>query len=76
MEPAQSIIRVLGGPSAIAQQLGIHRTRVSSWQRSRATGGTGGTIPQKYHRELLARAKALGVELQPDAFLPVAEAAA
>jgi hypothetical protein len=69
MEPAQTIIRKLGGPSAVASLLGIHRTRVSSWQRSRESGGTGGRIPQNHITTLLAHAREVGVDLSAGDFL-------
>jgi len=64
MEPAQRIIKKLGGPSAVAALLNLHRTRVSSWQRSRASGGTGGEIPQRHIRPLLEHAKERGIALR------------
>jgi hypothetical protein len=69
MEPAQTIIRKLGGPNAVAQITGLHRTRVSSWQRSRAAGGTDGRVPQKHHAALLAFAREKGIELKAEEFL-------
>jgi hypothetical protein len=64
MEPAQTIIRKLGGPSSVAEMLDLHRTRVSAWQRSRASGGTGGQIPQRHIRRLLDQAKRRGIALR------------
>jgi hypothetical protein len=72
MEPAQTIIRKLGGPSAVAAVVGIHRTRVSSWQRSRASGGTGGRVPQDHIPVLLDHARRNGIALTADEFLAVA----
>lgn len=70
MEPARSIIAKLGGPSAIAEAVGIHRTRVSNWQRPRTKGGTNGLIPQRHHLALIDFAAVKGVELTADDFLP------
>lgn len=70
MEPAQTIIRKLGGPSAVANLVGIHRTRVSSWQRAQARGGTGGRVPQGHIPTLLQAARERGVDLSADDFLP------
>lgn len=69
MEPAQTVIKKLGGPSAVAEIVGIHRTRVSSWQRSRETGGTGGRIPQNHIPTLLAHARNQGIDLSADEIL-------
>lgn len=74
MEPASSIIVKLGGPTRIAREVGVHRTRVSNWQRPRTVGGTGGQIPQRHIPALLKLAKDADVELSADDFLP-AEAA-
>lgn len=71
MDPAQTIIARLGGPSAVAGVVGIHRTRVSNWQRPRAKGGTNGLIPQAYHLKLIEFAASRGVLLTGDDFLPV-----
>ena len=68
MEPAQSIIRKLGGPSVVAGVVGIHRTRVSSWQRSRAAGGTDGRIPQNHIEPLMTLAREKGVDLKIEDF--------
>lgn len=70
MEPAQTIIQKLGGPTAVAGLVGIHRTRVSSWQRSQERGGTGGRIPQGHIPTLLQAARERGIELSADDFLP------
>jgi hypothetical protein len=72
LEPAQTIIQRFGGPSALATILGVHRTRVSNWQRERAKGGTGGLIPQRYHPRLLNHARVHSIELQATDFLPAA----
>ncbi|MCA1458046.1 hypothetical protein I6F35_33475 [Bradyrhizobium sp. BRP22] len=70
MEPAQTILTKLGGPTKVSKYLGIHRTRASNWQRPRAKGGTDGVIPQRYHRQLLDYAASVKVELSADDFLP------
>ncbi|QRM55127.1 hypothetical protein [Sinorhizobium sp. BG8] len=49
---------------------GVHRTRVSNWAREKTAGGTGGIIPFKHVRTLLAAAREQGVELSADDFLP------
>lgn len=76
MEPAATIIKSLGGPTAVALHLGLHRTRVSNWARSKAAGGTGGSIPQKHIQLLMVWAREKGVELShSDFFAPSTEAA-
>ena len=76
MQPAQTIIRKLGGPSAVAKIVGVHRTRVSSWQRPRAAGGTGGRVPQDHIPALLKHARENGLDLNAADFLDPNEAQA
>lgn len=71
MDPAQKIISKLGGPGIVSSVVGIHRTRVSNWQRPRAKGGTDGLIPQGYHLQLIDYAAAQGVVLTAEDFMPV-----
>jgi len=68
MQPAQNIIQKLGGPTAVSEIVGVHRTRVSNWQRPRESGGTGGLIPQKHHRKIITYARQHGIDLKPDEF--------
>jgi len=70
MEPAQTIVRKLGGPSEVAAIAGVHRTRVSNWMRPKDSGGTGGTIPLKHVRALIEAAKERGLDLSANDFLP------
>jgi hypothetical protein len=73
MEPASSIIKSLGGVPAVVDITGVHRTRVYSWMRAKTEGGTGGIIPQKHITTLLNEAKAKGLALSADDFLPSPE---
>jgi hypothetical protein len=76
MEPASTIIQKLGGPSVVAGVVGIHRTRVSSWKRSRASGGTDGRVPQDHIETLIAYAREKGIDLSlADFFASEASAA-
>ncbi|SHI79186.1 hypothetical protein SAMN02745911_1178 [Aureimonas altamirensis DSM 21988] len=70
MEPATTIIRSLGGPSAVSRITGVHRTRVSNWMRSKDVGGTDGLIPFRHVPALLSAAKNAGVVLTAEDFLP------
>jgi hypothetical protein len=70
MEPARTIIDMLGGPTKVAAITGKHRTRVSNWMRPKSVGGTGGTIPQTHHRKLIDAAQEMGLSLSGDDFLP------
>lgn len=70
MEPANTIITALGGPSKVSLITGVHRVRVSNWKRAKEKGGTGGLIPFKHAPKLLDEAKKLGVPLSLSDFLP------
>jgi len=69
MEPANTIITRMGGPSEVAKVTGVHRTRVSNWKRPREVGGTGGRIPQSHIQILLRVASERGISLTAEDFL-------
>ena len=76
MEPAQSIIAMFGGKPAIAAFLGIPTSTPYNWTLPKSSGGTGGVIPVKHHRALVAEARKRRLKLKPEDFWPlVAEAA-
>jgi hypothetical protein len=70
MEPAATIIRLLGGVSAVAKRRNLHRTRVSKWQAPRSAGGTDGAIPMKHIQDLIEMGRDIGVELTAEDFIP------
>jgi DNA-binding transcriptional regulator YdaS (Cro superfamily) len=70
MEPASTIIKRLGGDSAVASAIGIHRTRVSNWKRPREKGGSGGHIPAKHIPALIEIGRELGEALSHADFFP------
>ena len=71
MEPATTIIRVLGGPIRVSEIAGVHRTRVYSWMRDKDRGGTGGIIPFGHIPKLIEAARARKIKLSGDDFLPM-----
>lgn len=76
MEPASKIIASLGGNSKVARIVGVHRTRVWNWKRSKAEGGTGGLIPIRHAPKLIEAAKSEGISLTFEDFMPLSEDAA
>lgn len=70
MEPASRIISALGGPAAVAAEVGVHRVTVSKWKMPRSAGGTGGIIPIQHVRPLIGMAKRVGIDLTANDFLP------
>lgn len=57
----------------MARATGTALTAPYRWQYPRAKGGTGGLIPQRYHRALIEFARAQGVVLSAADFLPRCE---
>jgi len=76
LEPAKSIIELLGGEAVVSEITGTAFTAPYRWQASVEKGGTGGLIPQKHIPALLAYAKAKNLGLDANSFLPAEEAAA
>ena len=71
MEPASNIIKSLGGAVQVARIAGVHRTRVYTWMRPRDAGGTGGIIPIRHAGKIIEAARAKGIALSGDDFIPV-----
>ena len=65
LEPAFSVVQRFGGIAETAQAAGVHYSRVSKWMKPTSVGGSGGLIPQKHHRRLLAAARERGLRLTP-----------
>jgi hypothetical protein len=53
-QPAARVIEICGGLYATAKIAGIHRSAVGRWRQPRERKGTGGTIPMRHARLLLA----------------------
>jgi hypothetical protein len=71
MEPARTIVELLGGEAKVAEIAGVRITAPYRWQASRAKGGTGGVIPHWHIGKLLEYAEAHGKDLTPANFAPV-----
>lgn len=63
LEPANSIVNVLGGPAKVADVLKVNKSIVYRFMTPRELGGRGGTIPHWYHGDLIAYARTLGFDL-------------
>lgn len=70
MEPAKTIIKRLGGPTAVAREIGLSRVTVSRWQTGKDKGGTNGNIPYTHIPKLYSLAKKNGVSLVEADFFP------
>jgi hypothetical protein len=68
--PAAVVIARLGGEAMVSAITGTAYTAPYRWQAPRAKGGTGGLIPQRHHRRLIDYARAKGIPLTAEDFLP------
>ena len=68
--PASVIIARLGGEAIVSFLTGTAYTAPYRWQAARRKGGTGGVIPQRHHRRLIAYARSRGIPLSAEDFLP------
>ncbi|WP_298704586.1 hypothetical protein [uncultured Variovorax sp.] len=71
MEPARTIIELLGGEAEVARIAGVAITAPYRWQAAKAKGGTGGMVPHWHIGKLLEHAAANGIELTAASFAPV-----
>lgn len=62
LEPAASVIALLGGPKQTAIITGKTENWVSRWPRPEKRGGTGGKIPYKAARKIVAYVRAQNIE--------------
>jgi hypothetical protein len=62
LNPAFAVIEKLGGKTALAGELGLHKSTLTRWCQPRPEG-TGGQIPQKYWPSLMGVARSHGVRL-------------
>lgn len=63
MQPARSVVDLLGGCRAVARGLGISPSTVSRWIAPKSRQNLGGRIPQAHWMALLEMAKRDGKAL-------------
>ena len=63
LDPAYSVVERLGGKSNVAAYLGLHKSAISRWCQPHPRG-TGGAIPQKHWKDMVALGESLGVRLK------------
>jgi hypothetical protein len=68
LNPAHKIIAKLGGEKTVAELLGLELSGVYRWSYPRDRGGTGGRIPARHIKPLIAAAKARGKRLSLNDF--------
>lgn len=67
MQPAKMIVHSLGGPAAVARELGMTAGGVCRWYMP-PPKGAGGRVPAKHVAALCAMAKRLDLFLEPNLF--------
>lgn len=65
LSPAEYVIRCFKGVRATARVLDRSPSSVSKWTRPKDERGTGGYIPSRAAREILAKAKELSLDITP-----------
>jgi len=72
MEPATSIIELMGGTRAVAEITGVHISQVNKWTWEKSRGGSDGVIPMKHAQSLVDHSRNEEMDLTPDHFFPKA----
>lgn len=66
MLPAQYVVHLFGGTKKLAEILRLHASTISHWLYGQGPKKTGlGEVPARYQKELLQRAKLMGLVLTP-----------
>lgn len=63
LDPAHTVVRMLGGCRAVSRALNLSSSTVSRWCTAIDDGGTGGRIPQKHWVALINLATTSGIDL-------------
>lgn len=63
LEPAATVIDLLGGISATADLIGRHRSVVNKWRLPKEVGGKGGAIPPKHWPTLVEANKGVSYDM-------------
>jgi len=66
MEPASSIVRMLGGPKKVGDFFGLSTSAVTKWYKPVEQRGCGGVIPSKRIAGLIELARSQGKFLEPN----------
>lgn len=70
-EPANTIIHLFGGLSALAEVVGKAPHTVMRWRMPKEKGGTDGIIPHWHHDAIVDAAAERGLNLSETGFVPV-----
>lgn len=77
LSPAADIVKKFQsdrkpGPYVLAELLGIRPSAIYRWMYAKQYGGTGGMVPQRWHRKLIATARDRNIPLTADEIIGVA----
>lgn len=75
MNPAKTVIERCGGIAATARLAERSENRVRRWTYPRHKGGTDGLIPSDCQVALLRNARLEGIDLRPEHFFDIEDAA-
>jgi hypothetical protein len=64
--PAEYVIRLFGGVSALARDLEVQRSTIWRWRVPRDKGGSEGQIPRNKQGRLLEMSRARGLDLKAE----------
>lgn len=65
MTVAETMIKKFGGRDELARVLGVDVSQVYRWTYPKDRKGTGGSIPARHFRRLLAAAQERGIKVRP-----------
>lgn len=63
--PADVVIEAFGGVHPTSRAIGVSASWVCRWRKAKDEYGTGGEVPGNHHKEVLAAAERLGVQITP-----------
>ena len=70
LEPATTLIELIGGPKVAADVCKLKRLQVWRWTVPKNKGGTGGTVPQRHHAAIIRHVREQGIELPLNLLVP------
>jgi hypothetical protein len=71
---ASRVIAKCGGHALVAKWVKVDVSQVYRWTYDKSRGGTGGVVPTRHQHELLAKARAQGIDLTGADFFDVSPA--
>lgn len=66
LKPAEYVIHVFGSITKAAKAIGLHKTSVHKWKRSKEKRGCDGLIPTAAQQKILSIATEMGLDITPN----------